>query len=167
MIDRLTVEPAAHLDVDDCRRLVLGSEPWITLGYDEGDVQALVRSAATSTVLLARVDGRTVGFTISAPGVLLGEYLKLLVVEPALRSRGVGRLLMQALERHAFARWPNLYLCVSDFNRDARAFYQRLGYEEVGLLRDLLLPGRGEVLMRKSIAAWRRFAVGDPAVSSR
>jgi hypothetical protein len=43
----------------------------------------------------------------------------------------------------------------------ARAFYTSLGYEEIGLLRDLLLPGKGEVLMRKTIAAWRPFRRGD------
>lgn len=64
---------------------------------------------------------------------------------------------MEALEERAFRHWPNVYLCVSDFNRSARQFYKRLGYEEVGLLKDLLLPEKGEALMRKSIASWRRF----------
>ncbi|MFM7142710.1 MAG: GNAT family N-acetyltransferase [Alphaproteobacteria bacterium] len=74
-----------------------------------------------------------------------------------LRRLGVGRRLLAELERRAFERVPNVYLCVSDFNTGARAFYASLGYEEVGLLRDLLLPGKGEVLMRKTVAAWRRF----------
>ena len=53
-----------------------------------------------------------------------------------------------------------MYLCVSDFNSGARRFYQRLGYEEVGMLRDLLLPGKAEVLMRKSVGAWAGFKGG-------
>jgi len=149
------IEPAAHLEVDDCRRLVLASEPWITLGYGEDEAQSIVRSSVADNLLLARVGGRTVGFALSAPGVLIGEYLKILAVEPAHRRRQVGRRLMEELERRAFERWPNVYLCVSDFNRDARAFYRRLGYEEVGVLGNLLLPGKGEVLMRKTVGAWR------------
>jgi [ribosomal protein S18]-alanine N-acetyltransferase len=154
----VSIESAAALDADDCRRLVLASEPWITLGYDDTDVQAIVRSAATEHLLLARVDGRVVGFALSAPGVLLGEYLKILVVEADHHANGIGRRLMDELERRAFQRWPNVYLCVSDFNHGARRFYRRLGYEEVGALRDLLIGGTGEILMRKTIAAWRSFA---------
>ena len=106
---------------------------------------------------MAQAGERTVGFALSAPGILLGEYLKLLVVEPERQSQGVGRRLMEELERRAFRHWPNVYLCVSDFNTRGRQFYYRLGYEEVGILPNLLLPGKGEVLMRKSIAAWREF----------
>ena len=146
------------LDLDTCRRLILRNEPWITLQYDDADVQGIVRSVASANLLVAQVERRTVGFALSAPGVLLGEYLKILVVDPAFQSQGIGRRLMEQLERRAFQCWPNVYLCVSDFNTGARQFYRRLGYEEVGVLRDLLLPGKGEVLMRKSIAAWRRFS---------
>jgi ribosomal-protein-alanine N-acetyltransferase len=151
------ISSASALDLDTCRRLILRSEPWITLQYDDTDVQGIVRSVAGANLLVAQVEARTVGFALSAPGVLLGEYLKLLVVDPAFQSQGIGRRLMEDLERRAFQRWPNVYLCVSNFNTGARQFYRRFGYEEVGVLRDLLLPGSGEVLMRKSIAAWRRF----------
>ena len=157
MADDVRIESADSLAAADCRRLVLASEPWITLGYGEADVQALVRSAATDHLLLASIHGRVVGFALSAPGVLLGEYLKLLVVEARHQANGIGRRLMDALEQRAFRRWPNVYLCVSDFNLDARRFYQRLGYEEIGTLADLLVPGTGEILMRKSISAWRAF----------
>jgi ribosomal protein S18 acetylase RimI-like enzyme len=151
------ISAADALAADDCRRLVLASEPWITLGYGEADAQAIVRAAATDHLLLARAGERVVGFALSAPGVLLGEYLKILAVDAEYRSAGVGRGLMAELERRAFQSWPNVYLCVSDFNDGGRAFYRRIGYEEIGTLHDLLLPGRGEILMRKSIAAWRTF----------
>ena len=157
------IASASVLDVEMCRRLLLRSEPWITLQYSDADVLGIVRAAAHANLLVAEGAGRTVGFALSTAGVLLGEYLQILAVDPELRSRGIGRRLMEELERRAFQRWPNVYLCVSDFNHGARQFYRRLGYEEVGVLRDLLLPGKGEVLMRKSVAAWRQFrtASGD------
>jgi ribosomal protein S18 acetylase RimI-like enzyme len=159
MRDDVQIEVAAGLDAEDCRRLVLRNEPWITLGYGEADVDRIVRGSAADSVLLARLGDRVVGFALSAPGVLLGEYLKMLAVDPEQQSRGIGRALMSALEQRAFQRWPNVYLCVSDFNHAARGFYRRLGYEEIGLLHDLLVPGQGEIFMRKTIAAWRAFAV--------
>lgn len=151
------VDGASALDAELCRRLILGSEPWISLQYDESNVQALVSSAASDHLLLARIGSRAVGFALSTPGVLLGEYLKILAVDSGHRGQGVGRRLMEVLEERAFRRWPNVYLCVSDFNAGARQFYHHLGYEEIGSLKDLVLPGKDEILMRKTIAAWRRF----------
>ena len=156
------IDSASELDAAVCRRLILSTEPWITLGYDESNVQAIVRSAESDNLLVARVEDDIVGFALSTPGILLGEYLKILVVDDAHRSRGVGRKLMESARA---ARLPQLAerlsLRIRLQPRCARQFYQRLGYEEVGLLKDLLLPGRGEVLMRKSIAAWQRFSVGS------
>jgi ribosomal protein S18 acetylase RimI-like enzyme len=155
--DALQIAAEPSLTIDDCRRLILHSEPWITLEYGEAEAARIASGSADDNLVVARLAGRVVGFALSTSGFLLGEYLKLLAVEPACRARGVGRGLMDALEACAFARWPNVYLCVSDFNRSARAFYQHLGYREVGALPDLFLPGKGEILMRKTIGAWRGF----------
>jgi len=153
--DAVRIEAAERLELADCRRLVLASEPWITLGYGDAEAESIARSSSADNLLVARAGNHLVGFALSTPGILLGEYLKLLAVDADRRSAGIGRLLMEELERRAFARWPNVYLCVSDFNTGARAFYRRIGYEEVGALRDLLLPGKAEILMRKTSGPWR------------
>jgi len=157
MSREIEIAVAEQLSVDDCRRLILASEPWVTLGYGEAEAVRIAAGSAAEQLLIASADGGVVGFALSTPGFLLGEYLKLLAVDEACRARGIGRLLMQALEARAFERWPNVYLCVSDFNRAARAFYSRMGYTEIGTLPDLFLPGKGEILMRKTIGAWRSF----------
>ncbi len=160
MNDAIRIETADRLDIADCRRLVLASEPWMTLGYGEAEAQAIVRSASTDNLLVAKAGERIVGFALSTPGVLLGEYLKLLAVESDRRAAGIGRSLMAELERRAFARWPNVYLCVSDFNTNGRAFYRRIGYTEIGALSDLVVAGKGEILMRKTAGAWRDYRRG-------
>ena len=146
-----------RLSAQCCRRLMLGSEPWLTLGFTTADVERLATTAREDEVIAARVGEDVVGFSLSASGVLIGGYLRLLVVGIEHRGLGIGSQLLEAFEKQTFARWPNAYLCVSDFNTRAREFYRRAGYGEVGELPDLLVPGRSELLMRKSIGAWRQF----------
>ena len=92
----VVIESAAELDAALCRRLILHSEPWVTLQYNDSDIQAIVRAAKTDHLLVARMGDLIVGFALSAPGVLLGEYLKILVVDDAYRAQGIGRQLMEA-----------------------------------------------------------------------
>jgi [ribosomal protein S18]-alanine N-acetyltransferase len=56
-----------------------------------------------------------------------------------------------------FQESPNVFMCVSTFNPDARRLYERLGYTAVGELSDYLVPGHGEVLLRKSRGPWSEF----------
>jgi ribosomal protein S18 acetylase RimI-like enzyme len=151
------------LSADCCRRLMLGSEPWVTLGFTAADVERLA-AARAEDVIGARVGDEVVGFSLSAAGVLIGGYLRLLVVAPEYRGRGIGSQLLAAFEKQTFARWPNAYLCVSDFNERARQFYRRAGYHEVGELKDLLVPGRIEILMRKSIGDWQQFRTQSSSI---
>jgi len=44
---------------------------------------------------------------------------------------------------------------VSSFNPRARALYERLGYEMIGELKDYLIEGASELLMRKTIGPIR------------
>jgi len=150
------IKEAKRLAVKDVRRLVLNSEPWKSLNFTEADVKAIARTSESANLLVAFDDERIIGFTLSIPNFLRGEYLQLLSVDADFRSRGVGQALMKALEAKVFAKSPNLFLCVSDFNEKARAFYQKLGYEVVGSLDDFLVEGKAELLMRKTIGPARR-----------
>lgn len=44
------------------------------------------------------------------------------------------------------------FLCVSSFNPRARALYERLGYELIGELKDFVIDGASELLMRKRLS---------------
>ena len=71
------------------------------------------------------------------------------------RGRGVGTRLVEFAERRIFSETPNVFLCVSSFNPRARALYERLGYELIGELKDYLIEGASEFLMRKTIGPIR------------
>lgn len=137
------------------------SEPWVTLRYSADDWRRYFHALAGDEDRDAHViesDGAPVGLAVIRPRVLLGDYLELFAIAPAARRLGAGRALIAHVERRAFDRSNNLYVCVSDFNEAARAFYRASGYQDVGVLGDLLVEGRAEILLRKTIGPVRRGA---------
>jgi ribosomal protein S18 acetylase RimI-like enzyme len=90
------------------------------------------------------------GFAVlSMKGAFVG-YLQAICVAPEARGRGVGSWLMAFVEERVFRESPNFFLCVSSFNPDARRLYEHLGFEVVGTLRDYIVRGHDEILMRKT-----------------
>jgi ribosomal protein S18 acetylase RimI-like enzyme len=130
------------------------SEPWVTLGTGfERSLKLLGNE--TRERYLAEVDAERAGFlVISMQGAFVG-YVQLLGVAEAFRGRGVGKALIEFAEKRIFRETPNVFICVSDFNADAQAFYARLGYQRVGELKDFLIAGHAEILLRKTIGPIR------------
>lgn len=127
-----------------------GSEPWLTLRRGCAATLALVRNPAKQCYL-ARVDGRRAGVLVLDARAPLGGYLQAICVSPEFRGSGVGAQLVRWAEATLFAAQPNVLLCVSSFNTGAIRFYRRLGYKTVGRLRDYVVPGHDEILLRKTL----------------
>jgi ribosomal protein S18 acetylase RimI-like enzyme len=139
-----------------CARMMAGSEPWITLkrGYEES--LALLEDPSRE-VYGAFEEGRVRGFVIlNMAGALVG-YVQTVCVGIEDRSRGIGRRLMRFAEERIYRESPNVFLCVSSFNPRARVLYEKLGYEMVGELKDYIVRGHSEYLLRKTIAPLREF----------
>jgi RimJ/RimL family protein N-acetyltransferase len=49
-------------------------------------------------------------------------------------------------------------MCVSSFNPRARQLYERLGYEQVGVLRAFVVTEHDELLLRKTRGSWAEFS---------
>jgi ribosomal-protein-alanine N-acetyltransferase len=91
-----------------------------------------------------------VGFLILTLAGPFPGYVQTVCVSPEHRRRGVGTQLLEFAEARIFGKSPNVFLCVSSFNVDARRLYERLGYVLVGELKDYLVTGHGELLFRKT-----------------
>lgn len=76
---------------------------------------------------------------------------------PECRNLGIERKLIAFAEDRIFREIPNVFLCVSSFSNRAQKFYARLGYERVGELKDYVVKGYAEILMRKSLGSLREF----------
>lgn len=137
-----------------CAAMMASSEPWITLGdtfetclravtHPELETYVAVDDGAIRGVIVVNMHGAFVG------------YIRAICVAAEARSRGVGSRLIAFAEERIFRDAPNAFLCVSSFNSRARALYDRLGYALVGELRDYVVLGQSELLMRKTIGPLR------------
>lgn len=126
------------------------SEPWVTLGRGRADALKLLRNRRKQC-LIVRSDGKRAGFLVLDLNGPLGGYIQTIGVAPEMRGRGIGSAALAWAEAHIFKRHRNVLLCVSSFNRGAQRLYRRAGYEVVGRLRDYVVAGHDEILMRKTL----------------
>ncbi len=146
-------------EVKECAKLMSTSEPWITLRRTFGDVIKIIEDDA-SEVHLMKLQSTTIGFAIiKMRGAFVG-YIQSVVIESRYRGKGLGELFMGYLERRILSEQPNIFICVSSFNRDAKRLYERLGYETIGELKDYIVRGYSEILMRKTISPLSEFHPG-------
>jgi len=150
---------AGRAEAEACARIMSGSEPWITLGRGYDASLALLESPDRECYV-ALADGAVVGFLIlNMQGAFVG-YLQTVCVAAEARGRGIGTELVRFAEERIFRESPNVFLCVSSFNPDARRLYERLGYVLVGELTDYLVRTHAELLYRKTIGPIGGFHPG-------
>jgi ribosomal protein S18 acetylase RimI-like enzyme len=138
-----------------CASMMCSTEPWITIGRNFDESLTLVQDP-TREVYVAYVDGEVQGFVIlNMNGAFVG-YIQAVCVDSDARGNGLGTRLVRFAEQRIFSESPNVFLCVSSFNPRARELYERLGYEFIGELKDYLVRGHSELLMRKTIGPIRR-----------
>src|SRR5262249_25726594 len=126
---RWHVRSARVEDIPELVRFMSTQSPWTDLGLDAEDCRARIEGHLDEIQVAAGDDDAPAGFLRWRPHAVLGQpYLSLLAVAPERHGAGVGRALMRWLEEEVFERRgaANLFLCVSEFNAPARAFYRRL-----------------------------------------
>jgi ribosomal protein S18 acetylase RimI-like enzyme len=151
-IDRLADESEART----CAHLMAESEPWLTLGRTFETSLAIVQDP-TREVYVARDEGGLAGFLILCMSGAFVGYIQTICIHPDRRGQGLGSKLVRFAEQRILAESPNVFMCVSSFNRDARRLYERLGYVVVGELTNYLVEGHSEILLRKTVGSLRTF----------
>jgi len=104
-------------------------------------------------LLTADGDLPAIGFAWGIPQGAFGRspYLRLIGVQAARASSGIGAGLLAEIERKASEVASDLFLLVSDFNTDAQRFYRRQGYEQIGAIPGYVLPDVTELIFRKRL----------------
>jgi GNAT superfamily N-acetyltransferase len=136
-VENVLVREAGPEDARDVARL-LGQ-----LGYSAAAAEVALRieryrESRADLLLVAETGGRVVALASLHVSMAL-EYegdagkLSAIVVDEAARGRGIGRILVDAVEREARRRGcVLLFLTTNERRRDAHAFYRALGFEETG-----------------------------------
>lgn len=153
----LRVEPLdRNGEASVCAEMMVTSEPWLTLRLPRETALAVLTDPAKEVHAIRDANG-VAGFVVIDMRGLLRGYVQILCVRADCRRRGLGSALLHWAQERIFRDSPNVFICVSSFNSGARRVYERLGFELVGTLRELLVSGHDELLLRKNKGSWEAF----------
>ena len=145
------VRPMTVEDRATVIELLADSDPWKRLGYHASDWDCYFTPLPQGRdSYVVDQNGKAAGIVVVRQKFLLGDYIELLGVADWARGKGIGGQLLAHVEATVFARAKNLFACVSDFNDQARHFYKKQGYREIGPMPNFLIPGSAEILLRKT-----------------
>jgi ribosomal protein S18 acetylase RimI-like enzyme len=139
-----------------CAQIMSTSEPWITLQRNYKASLKIVTNPLRE-VYVAVVKSEVIGFIILQMEGTFTGYIQTVAIKDGWRSRGLGSQLIAFAEKKILSRTPNVFLCVSSFNRKAQKLYRRLGYEQIGVIKNFIVNGYDEILMRKTIGTLTGF----------
>jgi [ribosomal protein S18]-alanine N-acetyltransferase len=140
----------------ECVELMLSSEPWMTLQLRRETALAGIADPAKEAYAIRDEKG-VAGFVVIDMRGLVTGYIQILAVRADRRGQGIGSTLLHWAEDRIFRDSPNAFICVSSFNAGARRLYERHGFDVVGVLRELFVPGHDEILLRKTRGTWTEF----------
>ncbi len=139
-------------EIYECARFMSETAPWKTLKISTEQIEKTLQDSFYESYI-AYVESEIAGIAvIQMKGVCTG-YLKSIAVKKEFRKNKIGSLLMDYIEKRIFSTHPNVFLCVSSFNEAAKRFYIKRGYDEIGTIKDYLVKGYDEILMRKTIGS--------------
>ncbi len=142
--------------LNKCAELMCASEPWVTLNFTFDQCMKAVRGDYKE-VYIATENDKLSGFVvIQLYGVLRG-YIQTICIKPEYRNKGIGSALIKHCEERIAKISPNVFICVSSFNKKAEELYGRLGFEKIGVLKDHIVRGHDEYLLRKSSGPFSEF----------
>jgi len=139
-------------ETETCADIFSKSEPWVTLGMNSSHFNKIL-SDPLNEIYVLKVDVEIAGVIILQMQGPFPGYVKAIVIDDKWAGKGYGRLLLTFAEERVFKDSPNMFLCVSSFNKTAQPFYQKMGYKVVGEIENYLVTGLSEILMRKTKGA--------------
>ena len=141
--------------LNDCEEALINSELGRRYFTNEGSgKKAILEGLELGTLYTALVNDICVGFLFYLPKGAFHSFplLHLIAVKEEYRSKGIGKKLLDFLEETVFVNNSKIFFVVADFNPDAKRFYEKNGYRQVGEIPNLYRKGITEYLMMKEKA---------------
>jgi ribosomal-protein-alanine N-acetyltransferase len=137
-------------DFSICALMMSGTDPWITLGMNY-DQCLKAFEGECKEVYLIRNKNEIAGFVILQVCGTFSGYIQTICISEKYRGKGLGTELMGFCEKRILKFSPNIFICVSSFNKGAMKLYYELGFKLVGELENFVKEGFSELLLRKTV----------------
>ncbi len=153
-MQEITFSKANEQHLKDCRdalcRSILGERYFSSQGSAE---EAILEGIRQENLYVAFTGEECVGFTYIIPKGAFHSfpYLHIIAVKEEYRDRGIGKALLDYSENIVCEAADKLFLVVADYNPDAKRFYERNGYRQVGKIPNLYRSGITEYMMAKDL----------------
>ena len=150
----ITFEKGNEQHLNDCKdalcQSTLGEKYFSSPGSAEN---AILEGIRQGNLYVALIGEACIGFTYIIPKGAFHSfpYLHIIAIKEEFRDQGVGKALLGFSERIASEMADKLFLVVADYNPDAKRFYERNDYRQVGEIPGLDRPGITEYLMAKNL----------------
>jgi len=132
-----------------CAVMMSGSDPWITLNMDQDQCRKAFDGPCKEIYIL-QYEREIAGFMIIQVCGTFSGYIQTLCISEGERGKGLGTKLLQFGEQRILRFSPNIFICVSSFNKGAIQLYEEFGFKLVGELKDFVKPGFTELFYRKT-----------------
>ena len=132
-----------------CARMMSKSDPWITLKIDY-DQCIRAFEGLSKEVYIIEIENLIAGFVILQTSGTFKGYIQTICVDEDYRGIGLGKQLLQFCEDRILNISPNIFICVSSFNKGAIGLYEEFGFKLIGKLDNFVKDGFTELLYRKS-----------------
>jgi ribosomal protein S18 acetylase RimI-like enzyme len=144
---RLTADPK---NIAVCARMMSVTDPWITLGMNyEQCLKAF--EGGCKEIYVVETNKVIAGFVIIQTCGTFSGYIQTICIAEGYRGKGFGKKLLQFCEEKILKFSPNVFICVSSFNKGAIKLYYEFGFKLIGELDNFVKDGFTELLLRKTV----------------
>lgn len=144
---RITTDPK---DFAICAEMMAETDPWITLEMDFD--QCMKAFEGNFKEIYVVESGQEIaGFVILQICGTFSGYIQTICIGKKYRGKGFGRKLLQFCEERILKFSPNVFICVSSFNKGAIKLYYDFGFKLIGEMDNFVKQGFSELLLRKTV----------------
>jgi ribosomal protein S18 acetylase RimI-like enzyme len=133
-----------------CALMMSKTDPWITLGMNY-DQCLKAFDGSYKEIYVVEIENEIAGFVIIQICGTFSGYIQTICMSEAYRGQGLGTKLLQFCEERILKFSPNVFICVSSFNKGATKLYYDFGFMLVGELENFVKEGFTELLLRKTV----------------